>query len=168
MKITSLLLVLIIALVLGPLKLLEAASNDNWKLVCKKDDDPRSCHIEQRIFLNKKVDGEQKQVGRLLNISVFYTGKDERKPFIIFQLPLGVDLQAGMALQIDKSAELKAPFAKCTNDGCEVRSLMTRELLDQLKKGTTLKVGFRPHGVERTMVVNVDLMGFTRAFSWLD
>jgi invasion protein IalB len=145
-----------------------AAEGESWKLVCQKEDDPRSCLIEQRLFLNKKIEGEQKQVGRLLNISVFYTGKDERKPFIVFQLPLGVDLQAGMALQIDKSAEMKAPFAKCTNDGCEVRSLMTKDLLAQLKKGTTLKVGFRPHGVERTMVVNADLMGFTRAISWLD
>lgn len=147
-----------------------AAADDNakWKLVCQKEDDPRSCNIEQRLYLNKKIEGEDKQVGQLLNINVFYTGEETRKPFIVFQLPLGVDLQAGMALQVDNSPELKAPYAKCTKTGCEVRSLMTPEFFEQLKKGSTLKVAFRPYGVERTMVVNADLMGFTRAVSWLD
>lgn len=145
-----------------------AQENENWKLICQKEDDPRTCRIEQRLFMNQKVDGETKNVGQVLNVSVFYTGKDERKPFILMQLPLGVDLRAGMAMQVDSSRQMKAPFVKCTKAGCEVQSIMTPELLAQLKKGTTMKVGFRPYGVTKTMVVDVNLIGFTRAFSWLD
>jgi len=145
-----------------------AAEEDKWEIICKKKNDPQSCHIEQRLFLNKSIDGADKNVGQILSVSVFYTGTETRRPFIVMQLPLGVDLQAGMVLQIDKSPEMKAPFSKCTKAGCEVQSLLTDALLADLKKGNTLKVGFRPFGISRTMVVKADLIGFTRAFSWLD
>ena len=145
-----------------------ASEDDKWKIVCKTKNDPQSCHIEQRLFLNKSIDGADKNVGQILSVSVFYTGTETRRPFIVMQLPLGVDLQAGMVLQIDQSPEMKAPFSKCTKAGCEVQSLLTDELLADLKKGDKLKVGFRPFGISRTMVVKADLIGFTRAFSWLD
>ncbi len=147
---------------------LRAAEEDKWKIICQQKNDPQSCHIEQRLFLNKSIDGNDKNVGQILSVSVFYTGAEERRPFIVMQLPLGVDLQAGMVLQIDQSPEMKAPFSKCTKAGCEVQSLLTEALLTDLKKGNTLKVGFRPFGISRTMVVKADLNGFTRAFSWLD
>ncbi len=163
----SLLAALILSFFIGT-QSSHAADDDKWKVVCKEKNDPRSCHIEQRLFLNKLIDGTDKNVGQILSVRVFYTGKETRKPFIVMQLPLGVDLQAGMVLQIDQSPEMKAPFSKCTKEGCEVQSLLTEALLTDLKKGNTLKVGFRPFGITRTMVVKADLVGFTRAFSWLD
>ena len=155
-------------LVLLPVRGADAAEDDKWKVVCKQENDPQTCHIEQRLFLNKSIGGDAQNVGQILSVSVFYTGSEARKPFIVMQLPLGVDLGAGMVLQIDQSPEMKAPFSKCTKAGCEVHSLLTEALLADLKKGNTLKVGFRPFGVERLMVVKADLVGFTRAFSWLD
>jgi len=145
-----------------------AQKKDIWKIICTNKNAPKSCRIEQRLFLNKKVEGNQKNVGQLLNVSVFYVGKAERKPFIVLQLPLGVDLQAGMVMQIDKSRELKAPYMKCTNSGCEVRSLLNKDMLAQLKRGENLKVGFRPYGSKKTMVVNASLSGFTKAYSRLE
>lgn len=158
---------LILSFLAGPQNV-SAAEDDKWKIVCKKKSDPQSCHIEQRLFLNKSIDGADKNVGQILSVSVFYTGAETRKPFIVMQLPLGVDLQAGMVLQIDQSPEMKAPFSKCTKAGCEVQSLLTDALLADLKKGSLLKVGFRPFGIPRTMIVKADLVGFTRAFSRLD
>jgi invasion protein IalB len=157
----------ILSVNIGSVSFAQAETYRNWTVICKDPDTRQTCRIEQKLFMNKKVDGKTQNVGKLLSIMVFFTGKQERKPYIVMQLPLGVDLRAGVVLQIDKGNELKAPFSICTNAGCEVQSSLSEEMLEQLKVGNTLKIGFRAYGTTKTIVVDANLMGFTRAFSEL-
>ncbi len=144
-----------------------AQAVEKWKFMCGDPKLPQTCKIEQQLFVNQAKEGQKKQMGRVLNVSVFYSGINDRKAYIVMQLPLGVDLRAGMVLKVDDAKEMKAPYLKCTNSGCEVRSVLTEELLGQLKRGHTMKVGFRAFGAKKTMVVNADLSGFTKAYSKL-
>ena len=82
-------------------------------------------------------------------------------------LPLGVDLRSGMVLRVDNYEEIKAPYLRCTNAGCDVQVELTAELVAQLKKGLKLQVGFRPFGSSKTVVIDASLKGFTRAFDRL-
>jgi len=145
----------------------EVQSAEKWTHICTDPKLPQTCRIEQKLFVNQGGEGQEKQMGQILNVAVLYSGINDRKPYIVMQLPLGVDLRAGMVLKVDDAKEMKAPFLKCTKAGCEIQSVLTDDLLAQLKRGNFMKVGFRAFGAKKTMVVNADLSGFTKAFSKL-
>ena len=72
-----------------------------------------------------------------------------------------------MVLRVDNHEEIKAPYLRCTNAGCEVQVELTAELVAQLKGGLKLRVGIRPFGSLKTVVIDASLEGFTRAFNRL-
>ncbi|WP_169570021.1 invasion associated locus B family protein [Sneathiella limimaris] len=159
---------LVCTLLLVPCALKAEENADAWKLVCQAKDDPQSCLIEQKLVLRQQKEEGTGQVGQILNIKIFYVGKESRKPYIVMQLPLGVDLQAGLLMKIDENQEVKAPYSICSKIGCEMRSLLPTDMLAKMKAGTAMKVGFRPYGSKQTIVVQASLIGFTRSFSWLN
>lgn len=139
----------------------------SWAVVCADTNDVQTCRMEQTLFLDQTVDGEQKRLGRLLGLTVLYVGKEARRPLLVMRLPLGVDLRPGMVLKIDGHEEIKAPYLRCTNAGCDVQVELTAELIAQLKGGLKLRVGFRPFGSSKTVAVDASLKGFTKAFNRL-
>jgi invasion protein IalB len=72
-----------------------------------------------------------------------------------------------MVLRVDWYEEIKAPYLRCTNAGCEVQVELTAELVAQLKEGLKLRVGIRPFGSSQTVVIDASLKGFARAFNRL-
>ena len=138
-----------------------------WAVVCADTNNARTCRMEQTLFLDQTVEGQQKRLGQLLSITVLYVGEEARRPLLVMRLPLGVDLRPGMVLRVDNHEEIKAPYLRCTNAGCEVQVELTAELVAQLKKGLKLQVGVRPFGSLKTVVIDVSLKGFTRAFNRL-
>ena len=138
-----------------------------WAVVCADTNDARTCRTEQILFLDQTVEGEQQRLGQLLSLTVLYVGEEARRPLLVMRLPLGVDLRPGMVLRVDNYEEIKAPYLRCTNAGCEVQVDLTAELVAQLKNGLKLRVGIRPFGSSQTVVIDASLEGFTRAFNRL-
>ena len=138
-----------------------------WTVVCADANNARTCRMEQTLFLDQTVEGQQKRLGQLLSITVLYVGEEARRPLLVMRLPLGVDLRPGMVLRVDNHEEIKAPYLRCTNAGCEVQVELTAELVAQLKGGLKLQVGIRPFGSSQTVVIDASLEGFTRAFNRL-
>ena len=153
----------------GPFQKTARAAEDAalWPVVCADANDARTCRMEQRQFLDQTVKGQQRRLGQLLRLTVLYVGKKARRPLLVMRLPLGVDLRPGMVLRVDNHEEIKAPYLRCTNAGCEVQVELTAELVAQLKKGLKLQVGVRPFGSSKTVVIDASLKGFTRAFNRL-
>ncbi len=138
-----------------------------WAVVCADDNDAKTCRMQQTLFADQTVKGEQKRLGKVLGLAVLYAGEEARRPLLVMKLPLGVDLRPGMVLRVDNYKEIKAPYLRCTNAGCEVQVELTAELVAQLKNGLNLRVGFRPFGSSKTVAIDASLKGFTRAFNRL-
>ena len=77
--------------------------------------------------------------------------------------PLAMDLRAGIALKIDGGPETQQPYATCVAQVCVVLVAVDDAFLAAMRAGALLHVGFRPFGVQRTLVLDVSLRGFTRA-----
>lgn len=139
-----------------------------WVLRCADENDASTCNMNQELFLQQTVDGEQQTVGRLLNLTIVYLDVgEERVPFMSLQMPLGVDLRPGAVMRVDEEAETPLEFLRCTEAGCDSSARVTPELLTQLRAGAVLRVGFRPWGSEQVTAVEASLIGFTAAFAQL-
>lgn len=141
------------------------APQSAWRLRCADTNDAATCNANQELFLNREVDGQQQNVGRLLNLTVLYLdAQGERLPFMSLQMPLGLDLRPGAVMQVDDGQEVTLEFLRCTNDGCDASVRLTPDLLGAMRAGSVLRVGFRPWGSEQVTAVEASLIGFTAAF----
>lgn len=144
---------------------LTAKVESAWEKVCSGPDEKAACSIVQRQFLTKVVDGKKQAVGKILSLAVVYVrnDKEEQYPYMSLSMPLGVDLRAGAAMKVDEGKEIPLQFLQCTNLGCDSSILLNDELLQKLKKGSKLTVGFLPWGSNKPTAVNASLSGFTKA-----
>ena len=90
--------------------------------------------MEQRVIL--RSNGQQ--IAKL-EIQVPSVGK----PALLVQLPLGLSMRAGLALQIDKSKPLKLDIQTCEASGCNAASPVSSALLSALKEGKEMQIAFQ-------------------------
>lgn len=80
-------------------------------------------------------------------------------------MPFGLNLAAGVALQVDKGERSgPLPFRTCLPVGCVVSLTIDDEMLAALRGGTTLAVFARPDGGAETTLA-VSLRGFSGALT---
>ena len=134
-------------------------THQDWQSLCELREENTICHISQTRKIYK--DG---QVDFTMRITLI---KQAGKILMEIVLPLGLDLPAGIALQVDESSEINLPFATCVTRGCAVVVQAEEDLFNQLRKGTILKVAFRPFAQAQNYLFNVSLRGFTSAMQVL-
>ncbi len=158
--------VLLIGLTIN--KLVAQESTTVWKRVCSETAQNPSCWMEQQLFLNQKdKEGNDVVAGRILKLTVVFLqqapdGKSE--PYLSLQMPLGVDLRPGAVLRVDQNEEIKLSYLRCTQSGCESSVKLSPELLESLKIGGQMTVGFRPWGHQNTVAVQASLSGFQKVY----
>ncbi|WNK21506.1 invasion associated locus B family protein [Halomonas piscis] len=81
--------------------------------------------------------------------------------------PLGVRLAAGLQLQVDSNEPVGMPYQVCLPQGCRADLPLERELLSQIKGGSTATVSMIDPDGQR-LDLDVSLMGFTAAKQYLD
>lgn len=124
----------------------EPAAGQGWQLMCA---------AEQKCEMKYAQAADGRDVTRLL---VYKVGK---QPVVEYLVPLGVDLQRGVFLQVDgKYTVLTAPLY-CDAPGCVGYARLTPELLDHLKRGRLLRLAFSPHGGKDFYGYTYPLDGFT-------
>lgn len=128
----------------------------DWGVQCTDQANVRICQAIQVLWLEQ--DGQKQRVLTLQLIP-----GDENQKILQLSFPLGVDLRPGIVIAVDAGSEQKFPYATCSNQHCLSLILMTKETLTAFKKGNALKVGFRPFGSEKTVVLDASLKGFTQA-----
>ena len=131
---------------------------DDWTVVCVEDT-PRVCRMTQRLDIDNDQGG-----GRLLQVTLL---KDAEGVVIAMELPFGLDLPAGVVLQFDENDEIPLPFSTCYASGCQVIARLAPEHLEEFRGGSTMRVGFRALGQERTLVTDVSLAGSRAALDSL-
>jgi len=139
-----------------------------WTKRCTDESNAASCSMIQQQFLVKIVNGKEQKAGRLLQITILYAqGAKKRVPVISLQLPLGVNLQSGVVVRIDKGKEFVLPYLRCRKFGCDVSTGINTQLLASLKKGSQMLVGFVAWGGTNTNLMKVSLKGFTNMYNQL-
>ena len=127
----------------------------DWVGVCADVQGQERCEIQQTL----NMENEQGNA-RLLRASV---NMMDNQLVMQLLLPLGLDLRAGIVMQIDEGEEFGSGFLTCVQEGCLVAFPLDDVRLAALRAGSVTKIGFRPFNTNETLVLEMSLMGFTRA-----
>jgi invasion protein IalB len=131
----------------------------DWQSLCVIKEETTTCEISQTLQVEK--DG-QSSIALRITLS-----KRADKTLMEIALPLGLDLPAGVVLQVDDSNEISVPFTTCVAQGCAALVTAEEEFLIELRKGNTLKVAFRPFAQTQGVILNASLRGFSSALKEL-
>jgi len=141
----------------------QKAKHGNWEVICAKVSEKETCQAVQ--LLETKNEKDPQAAGqRVLRL---VTQKGPEGMVFSFELPFGIDLRPGIVYQVDGGAETTLPFLTCIPAGCVVSMALTDTVKKQLTAGKQMKVGFRPLGSEKVMVLEVKLDGLGKALAAL-
>lgn len=143
----------------------EAAPKDgqmfqDWMVKCEGAEGA----AERCIAFQNIVVIESRQ--QLLVLAAGYLGP-EGEPWIILTVPLGVLLQAGVAMKVDEGQRFDAKFKICTAKGCEAGLPLDDDALWLMKAGLVARIAFLDGITGRQITVPVSLKGFSAAFQTL-
>jgi invasion protein IalB len=128
----------------------DAATGEIWSKRCNEDE-KAYCEIYQRIIVK-----ENNQ--RLLEFAIGYPeGAKQAQAALI--LPLGITMTQGVALKIDDGELHKAAVRICGNNGCLVLMDMPDNIVESMKTGKVLAVGFLD-GNGKQITLPLSLAGF--------
>jgi invasion protein IalB len=134
-----------------------APPQPGWVARCSSvsRDSPPECAMEETAVLTK--------TGQLVILVNLRVTSDTRTPVILVQLPLGLNLPAGIKLQVDEGKTADMQIQTCENRGCYASMPVPPDFLAALKSGKQLKVSFQNLGKE-TIAIPMPLSDFGAAY----
>lgn len=139
-----------------------AATHGDWLIACLQNpveaDAPPPCRMIQTL----DMEADEQRI-RLLEISIQLL--DDGVHLVQMAFPQGVDLRPGIAMQIDDGDQFDAPYAVCLQGSCQVIANLGDDVVEQLRAGQVLRVGFRFFGEEQTVALEASLSGSNAAFA---
>lgn len=150
---------IVLAGLLGITTSLQAANNINgmrfgdWGGVCE----PKLCYIQQVLSQNNAP----------VMITVIGYAPGNPTPTIIFELPSGINMKAGVQLQIDKKPSVKFN-GNCEKDHCRAGFAMDDSILQQFRAGKRAQLTFTTGDKKKQITaLPLSLTGITKALSML-
>ena len=129
--------------------------HQDWNRVCVQEDDVRRCEAVQILSVT-----QNEQTQPILQATVT---RSEGQRFIEFALPLGMDLRAGMVIQIDQGDEIRFGYTTCVPKGCAGVLPLDDARYAELRAGSSARLGFLPFGAGQVQILELSLQGFTAA-----
>ena len=135
---------------------------DAWELLCiKTAKGPEPCEIGQLV-----LDGKGTPISDM-RVFPLPPGQPAIAAATVIA-PLGIDLQRGMLMAIDKNKPKQYPFAVCNNVGCVARIGFTPLELESLRNGTQARISVNIYGRPNNVLdIPVSLKGFAKAYAAL-
>jgi len=132
-------------------------SQNDWTKICGHDQAANKdiCYTT-RDFTAKP---DQPPV---LALAVYDVAGDDTR-IVRLLLPVGLMLRPGFRFAVDKGATSEGAFEICFPNGCFAESRVKGNVIDQIKKGTTLNISVRNQG-NAEVTFGVPLAGFDKAF----
>ena len=130
----------------------------DWLVRCQDDtaNDGRRCILVQEASL--KVN---EKAQRIMSTAIGHFGKDRRLS-VLFTVPLGTFLPAGLMLKVDGHDETKRlGYQFCGRDGCRARFVLDTRWFALFKGGLGATVTMRMRG-GKDVTVPLSLNGFTK------
>ena len=134
-----------------------APPQPGWIVRCVSSsrDAPLECAMEETAVLTKTG-----QVVVMVNIRI---ASDTRKPILLVQLPLGLNLPAGAKVQVDDGKPADLQIQTCENRGCYASTPLAPDILNTLRSGKQLKVSFQNMNNE-SLAIPMPLVDFATAY----
>ena len=115
-------------------------------------DGPLDCQMEQRAVVT--------QTGQLLILVTVRVPAETRKPVMAIQVPLSLNLQAGIGIDIDGQNATKLDYQTCDAQGCYAGMPISDAFLQAMFKGLKLNVTIQNLN-KQTLTVPMSLGSFT-------
>jgi invasion protein IalB len=117
------------------------------------------CVAHARIQV--KAAGQPARV--LAEFNVFMVGQD-RKPYVILNVPAKAKDGKLVNFQIDDNLMFTAPIGDCTGASCAVQGELPAEALTQMQSGKELRLRLHPGGAEGPIDFGYPLHGFKETY----
>lgn len=91
-------------------------------------------------------------------------GNEDVPAVATLRVPLGVWLTSGVVWQVDRKDERVSPVLYCTPDGCISQVGITKDELDDMKRGRRLNITVNSPDPDTPYTARISLRGFRRAF----
>ncbi|MFK7945303.1 MAG: invasion associated locus B family protein [Paracoccaceae bacterium] len=136
------------------------ATHGDWEIRCIEGSN--TCAMSQ---VGKTNDGKRALLVTIQRLSGAKAENGTPVPAAMtVQTPLGILLPYGVRLKIDADQVVPLPLSRCVPAGCISQAPMLEEAVGKLKKGSKAVYGFF---LDKEVLVNVSLRGFTKAFNSL-
>jgi invasion protein IalB len=100
---------------------------------------------------------------RLMVAVTFRVAPPDRKPVMKLLLPVDLYLPAGVKLSVDQGVAQTLKFETCTRGGCLAPVPLDGTLLQRLRRGTGIKVGYQTVD-QKPVDLTLKLDGFARSY----
>jgi invasion protein IalB len=118
--------------------------------------DAQVCYIQQVL--------SQGDAPLMVTVIGYAPGKPD--PTIIFELPPGIHIKAGVQLQVDNNSPVKFT-GSCDKDYCRAGFALDQTIIEQIKRGRTASLSFTPAPKKKPTALPLSLMGVTKGLSML-
>ena len=135
----------------------KAAPADPWMVNCTSAGTASDLRCQASQNLTEKKTGQ-----RVLTVTVRKEGGEKDGYAMLFALPHGLFLPAGVSYRIDGGPEAKAAIQTSDRNGTYAVVAVSDALLTAMKAGTKMDVGMQSVS-RKTVVIPVSLSGFTAA-----
>ena len=136
----------------------------DWALGC--DDQGSNCLLEQRVFVEGL--GQTPLVRMTFKaLAAEADGRTARSLWVLLNVPLGVQLAAGLKLQVDRGAPFEAAYHHCHSAGCLALFPLGSDLRKTLETGQQAAVTFQMLD-GRSVGVPVSLQGLAAGLAALE
>lgn len=149
---------LALAGLLGIATTTQAAGNINgmrfgdWGGAC----DAQVCYIQQVLSQNDAP----------LMVTVIGYAPGKPSPTIIFELPPGLNIKAGVQLRVDNKPPINFT-GTCDKNYCRAGFALDEGMLQQFRAGRRAQVTFTPNGKKKSTTLPLSLMGVSKGLSML-
>jgi invasion protein IalB len=136
------------------------ATEDAWVKLCMKNDQTQNKEI---CLINHE--GLEPNTGMVLIAAAVRKVEGEEKLQLLVRVPTAYALviPAGVQLKIDEAPPVQLQYAICFPTSCQVQIELTKELMDQMRKGKQMVVAAM-NIQQKTMGFPVPLAGFAKAY----
>lgn len=131
-------------------------SQADWLKVCGEDPGNK----KKICYTTRDFVSDQGQP--VLAVAVYDVQGDPNR-IVRFLMPLGLLLQPGIRFSIDAGQGQSGKYAVCFPNGCFAEGAVGQATIDQMRKGTNLKVSVQ-NQFTREVTFEVPLAGFAKAF----
>lgn len=139
-------------------------TNGAWQVVCSEQNRD-VCAMRQ---IGKGAEGNDVLAVTIRALDGVTADNGQPVPAAIdIVTPLGVALRAGVRVRVDGGEERGAPFEVCIQSGCLVRSPMSEDFLNEMKRGSNAAVTV-VSTQQGEVTVNISLNGFTKSFNTIE
>jgi invasion protein IalB len=134
---------------------LASDGGSGWRVECANDGKALDCRAINRV--------NHRDTRELIAAVAIRIPPDSKKPAVIVQLPLGIQVTDKVTLRVDEGQTEGFPIQTCTQTGCLIGAPASDALISALRGGRELKLAFHS-AAKQTITVTMPLAGFALAY----